>query len=260
MGPSISSTSIYYLLTGLDNMKKIISFVFGLALVLPVAASAASFVVSPSSGSYTVGDSIVLTVSANPVGSTIYTAMLDARFSSDTFEVSSFTLNDSLLPLKQSGYDALNNASGVLTKTGGFTGGITSTASFGVIVLRAKAAGTGTFTVVDTSKLLDSNNTDQQSGTQTASFAIAPKPVAQAVPVQTTQTPSQSTTKQTETKQPTTKSASVANATGTPATSTQVAAAATTGMSPTLTWILWLLSVIVAFGVGYFAGFRKRGY
>ena len=241
-------------------MKKIISFVFGLALVLPVAASAASFVVTPSSGSYTVGDTIMLTVSANPAGSTIYTAMLDARFSSDTFEVSSFTLNDSLLPLKQSGYDALDNTNGILTKTGGFTGGITATASFGVIVLRAKAAGTGTFTVADTSKLLDSNNTDQQSGTQTASFAIAPKPVAQAVPVQTTQTPSQSTTKQTETKQPTTKSASVANATGTPATSTQVAAAATTGMSPTLTWILWLLSVIVAFGVGYFAGFRKRGY
>lgn len=239
-------------------MKKIISFVFGLALVLPVAASAASFVVTPSSGSYTVGDSIVLTVSANPVGSTIYTAMLDARFSPDTFEVSSFTLNDSLLPLKQSGYDALNNTTGILTKTGGFTGGITSTASFGVIVLRAKAAGTGTFAVADSSKLLDSNNTDQQNGAQTVSFTIAAKPVVQVAPVQTTQTPSQQpTTKQTETKQPTPKSTSVANATATPATSTQVAAAATTGMSPTLTWILWLLSVIVAFGAGYFIGSRK---
>ena len=139
-------------------------------------------------------------------------------------------------------------------------GGITGVSPFGVIVLRTKAAGTGTFTVADTSKLLDSNNADQQSGAQTASFTIAPKPVAQVAPAQTTQTPSQPTTKQTETKQPTTKSASVANATGTPTTSTQVAAAATTGMSPALTWILWLLSVVVAFGVGYFAGFRKRGY
>ena len=234
-------------------MKKIVSFVFGLSFLLPVVASAASFVVTPSGGSYTVGDSIVLTVSANPAGSTIYTAMLDARFSPGTLEVSSFTLNDSLLPLKQSGYDALDNANGILTKTGGFTGGITTTAPFGVVVLRAKAAGTGTFTVADSSKLLDSNNADQQSGTQTASFTIAAKPVVQTAPAQTTQTPSQSTTKPpAETKQPTTKSTTVANAAETPATSTQVAAAATTGISPTLVWILWLLSVIAAFGAGYY--------
>lgn len=236
-------------------MKKVASFVFGLSFLLPVVVSAASFVVTPSSGSYTVGDSIVLTISANPGGSTIYTAMLDARFSSGTLEVSSFTLNDSLLPLKQSGYDALDNTNGILTKTGGFTGGITATAPFGVIVLHAKTAGTGTFTVADTSKLLDSNNADQQSGTQTSSFTIAAKPVVQTAPV--TKTASQSVTKQTTppaTK--TTKAATTTSATETPATSTQVAAAAATGIN-TITWVLWLVSVLIAFGLGYFIGRRR---
>src|SRR3989338_8070532 len=236
---SISSTLICSLSIGQNNMKKIASFVFGLALILPVAASAASFVVTPSSGSYTVGDTIMLTVSANPAGSTIYTAMLDARFSSDTFEVSSFTLNDSLLPLKQSGYDALDNASGILTKTGGFTGGITTTGAFGVIVLRTKAAGTGTFTVADTSKLLDSNNTDQQSGEQTNSYTIVAKPEPQVVAAP--QTTVQATSEQ---KAPAAKPAAskntavIASATGSSATSTQVTAAETFGMGSLLAWIL----------------------
>ena len=242
-------------------MKKIISFVFGLALVLPAAASAASFVVSPSNGPYTVGDVITVNVSANPTGSTIYTAMLDARFSPSTLEVITFTLNDALLPLKQSGYDALNNASGILTKTGGYTGGITTTGAFGVIVLRAKAAGTGTLTVADTSKLLDSNNTDQQSGEQTNSYTIVAKPEPQtpSTPQATTQTTNKPEASAiTKTSAP--KTVVTANATETPATSTQLAAAGAIGTSTMLMWALVILGLIASFTVGYFAGFRKRGY
>jgi len=241
-------------------MKKIVSFVFSLALVLPVAASAASFVVTPSTGSYTVGDTIIVNVSVNPAGSAIYTAMLDARFSPTTLEVASFTLNDSLLPLKQSGYDALNNASGVLTKTGGYTGGISATGAFGIVVLRAKAAGTGTFTVADSSKLLDSNNTDQQSGEQTNSYTIVTKPEPQVVVAP--QTTVQATSEQ---KAPAAKPAAskntavIASATGSSATSTQVAAAATFGMGSLLAWILGILALLATFAGGFFAGrYRVR--
>jgi len=243
-------------------MKRIALFVASIIFVFPIAVNAASFVVTPASGSYNVGDIITLSVSANPAGSTIYTAMLDARFSASTLEVVSFTLNDALLPLKQSGYDALDNTNGILTKTGGYTGGITTSGSFGTVVFRAKAAGTGTVTVADTSKLLDSNNTDQESGTQTSSYTIVAKPEPQTVPAP--QTATQTTNKQeapaiVKTSAPKATTVATANATETPATSTQVAAAGATGMNTILLWVLAIIGLIVAFGTGYFAGFRKYG-
>ncbi len=243
-------------------MKKIMSLMFVLSLAMPFAASAATFIVSPSSGSYSVGDTIVLTVSANPTGSTIYTAMLDARFSADTLEVASFTLNDSLLALKQSGYDALNNASGILTKTGGYTGGITSASSFGVIVLRAKAAGTGSFTVADSSKLLDANNTDQQSGAQTASFAITAKQVQQTVPTTptapVTQTVAQSSNSTNEEQvEPVQARETIAQASETPTTSAQVATVESVGTSSMLMWVMWLISLIAAFLAGYYVRHKR---
>lgn len=236
-------------------MKKLTAFVLGLSFLFPLAASAASFVVSPASGSYTTGNTVTLQVSVNPAGATIYTAMLDARFSPDIFEVVSFTLNDALLPLKQSGYDALNNATGVLTKTGGFTG-ITSTASFGTIVLRAKASGSGTFTVADSSKLLDGSNADQQSGAQTMTYSIAAAPAPK--PVQDTPIEKPQVTKTTTTKTAVVSDAKKAT-TSTEATSTQAAAVATSGSAMGTTWVLVLVITLLAFGIGYFAGLRRFG-
>ena len=231
-------------------MKKLTAFVLGLSFFFPLAASAASFVVSPASGSYTAGNTITLQVSVNPAGSTIYTAMLDARFSPETFEVVSFTLNDALLPLKQSGYDALNNTTGVLTKTGGFTG-ITSTASFGTVVLRAKSSGTGTFTVADSSKLLDGSNADQQSGNQTMTYSIAAAPIVKSA--------QNTTVKPAPTKTVTSIKAATSSTKTTEATSSQVAAVATAGGIGSTAWILTLLAVLVAFGAGYFVGIRRFG-
>lgn len=239
-------------------MKKISALIIGLSFVLPLAANAATFNVSPSSGTYNTGDTVTLNVSVNPAGSTIYTAMLDARFSTANFEVVSFTLNDALLPLKQSGYDALDNASGILTKTGGYSGGLTSTASFGTIVLRAKSAGSATFTVADSSKLLDGSNADQQSGAQTSTFTIATKPAPEVKPVatQSNTTVAPKETKTVSKAQPATTNASTSS---TEASSTQVAAVAQSGvLGGGLTfWILEILALVVAFGAGYFAGTRK---
>jgi len=231
-------------------MKKLTTIVLGLSFLFPLAANAASFVVSPASGSYAAGNTITLQVSVNPAGATIYTAMLDARFSPETFEVVSFTLNDALLPLKQSGYDALNNTTGVLTKTGGFTG-ITSTASFGTAVLRAKVSGAGTFTIADTSKLLDGSNADQQSGVQTMTYTIAAAPIEK---------PAQNTTvKPVPTKTDTSIKAATSSTKTTEATSGQVAAVATAGGIGGTAWILTLLAILVAFGAGYFVGIRRFG-
>lgn len=236
-------------------MKKLSILIAGLSFLFPAIASAATFVVTPSSGSYTAGNTITLNISVNPAGSTIYTAMLDARFSPSNFEVVSFTLNDALLPLKSSGYDALDNAGGVITKTGGYTGGITSTTAFGTLVLRAKTSGTGTFTVADSSKLLDGNSADQQAGTQTFSYVIA-----QATPVAQTTQPTTTTkpvTKQSDSVKPsTTKIAPAVADAVQQASSTQGAAVATAGTTGNFSWVVTLLAVLAAFGVGYFMGLK----
>jgi hypothetical protein len=95
-----------------------------------------------------------------------------------------------------------------------------------------------------TSKLLDANNTNQQNGTQTASFTILAKPAVQ--------TTSPSAGKQTaQIKQPVTKiteAISTMTAGEVPATSTQVAAVTTAGIS-VMIWVLWAISLLVAFGL-----------
>lgn len=246
-------------------MKQFITSALSLTLALPLSASAATFVVSPSSGSYHVGDTVTLYVSVNPGGDTIYTAMMDARVSSSIFDIVSFSLNDALLPLKQSGYDALDSAQGILTKTGGYTGGITTTSSFGTIVLRAKAAGTGTFSIVDSSKLLDNNNADRQSGTQTFSFTVASKPVATSpsptAPKTTVASPAKSKPETTpvaaseavnEPAIAATTDSGQTTASGTP----QVASAASSDIS-FMTILSWIVSLLIALMAGYVIGTRR---
>lgn len=153
-------------------MKKILTLIISF-IAMPCLASAASFTIAPTTGSYVVGDTIVLNFSVDPEGSPVYTAMLDAQFSPSVFQVVSFSLNDNIMALRQAGYDTLDNTKGVLIKTGGYPGGIESPTSFGKLVLRVRGAGVGVVTVRDDSKILDSSNRDLQKGTQAVSFTIA---------------------------------------------------------------------------------------
>lgn len=223
-------------------MKKLLTLIISIATVLPVMASAASFVVAPSSGSYTAGDTVVLSVSVAPAESTVYTAMLDARFSPDTFEVVSFSMNDNMIPLKQPGYDAVDNATGVFTKTGGYPGGLSATAPFGSIVLRAKKDGAGIFTIADNSKLLDVNNADQQRGDQSVSFAIAAR-----VPVIVKPAPVIETTDTQGIAKPTVQNIpSEPIVAGKPFASTQLATVAEfVATNSVMFWILGLLAVLM---------------
>lgn len=243
-------------------MKQFIIAGLSLTLALPLSASAATFVVSPASGSYHVGDTVTLYVSVNPGGDTIYTAMMDARVSSSIFDIVSFSLNDALLPLKQSGYDALDSAQGILTKTGGYTGGITTTSSFGTIVLRAKAAGTGTFSIVDSSKLLDSNNADKQSGVNAYSFVVLPPTATMNIEtsqtIQTTEPKAQVKVRPTvdeRTQKPALaiqeKEQSIQDA-----SSSQSATAAGSGRAESF-FVVWIALVLVAFAAGYATGRSK---
>ncbi len=220
-------------------------------LALPSVASAASFSVTPSTGSYAVGDTITLKVAVDPATSTIYTAMLNATFSPDVFEVVSFSMNDSLLPLKMAGYDTIDNAAGLLVKTGGYTGGVRSSSQFGTLILRAKKSGSGSVTVNTASKLLDANDVNQQIGSVTASFEIA------SPQVPATRPSSEGTREQkitgVETQVPQTDETVVSadvTATSTRAAQMFAAAAALVTVPNIESWIFGILVVIL--GIGFF--------
>lgn len=230
-------------------------------LVLPLFSEAASFIVAPSSGNYEVNDIITLNLSVDPAGDTIYTAMLDASFSPSTFEVVSFTMNDSMLAMKQPGYDSLNNSSGAIIKTGGYAGGMNSSTSFGRLTLRAKEAGTASFTINSTSKLLDSNNANKNSGAKSVSFTIATKP-AVSENTQTTNPPSQTT--EPVAKKPAQASSKQSNdvvaqtESGSPATTTQVAAVSGSNVSRNIMlWIGGILLLTLSYIGGYISAKRK---
>lgn len=227
-------------------MKKLLTLIISIASVLPAMASAASFVVAPSSGSYTAGDTVVLSVSVAPAESTVYTAMLDARFSPDTFEVVSFSMNDNMIPLKQSGYDAVDNVAGVFTKTGGYPGGLSATAPFGSIVLRAKKDGAGTFAIADNSKLLDANNADQQRGDQSISFVITARVPVVAKPTLVAETAVETTDTQGIAKPTVQNIPSEPIVASKPFASTQLATVAEfVATNSVMFWILGLLAVLM---------------
>ncbi len=250
-------------------MKNLFIFI-GLVFAFPIITNAATFLITPSSGSYVSGDIVTLYLSVDPSGKTIYTSMLDAKFSPDTFEVISFTLNDSMLAMKQGGYDLTDNANGVLIKTGGYTGGISSITLFGTLTMRAKSNGVGTFAVNNTSKLLDENNIDRQEGVQLVSFNIANK-----IPVSVPDLePQKSADIQVVTplKKPVittddSKLVDVTEATSTQndssliakeATSTQLASVAEVGAVNDATfWVYQIIAMIVVFTLGYFVGGRR---
>lgn len=238
-------------------MKKLFTFL-GLMFALPFVASASSFIITPLSGSYTKGDTVTLHISVDPAGSTIYTAMLNSQFSSDAFEVVSFTLNDSMLAMKQTGYDSINNVAGTLVKTGGYTGGINSVTPFGTLILRARGSGTGTFTINNTSKLLDSNNTNKQVGSQVASFKITDKAIAVAKKAEVQKGTDSSAKIVTPKVSETATTSDNSNVSDVQATSSQLAAVSQSGTtSSTLIWMLGIIALIAVFTVGYLSGSRK---
>lgn len=240
-------------------MKKLF-IITGLMFVLPFVANAASFVITPSSsGTYKSGDIITLRISVDPSGINIYTALLDAKFSPSTLEVVSFTLNDSMLAMKQAG-DNIDNTNGTLVKTGGYMGGINSVTNFGTLVLRAKTTGSATLTINSGSKLLDENNANKQTGSQSVSFNIIADQTPVVVPKKDVQKNTNTNTetivptkKTTETKADTVKISDVK------ATSTQVASVVEfkTKSNKMTFWTIEILVILITFGVGYVAGRRK---
>lgn len=163
-------------------MKKIITVIPTLLLAVPMFVQAASFQLTPSTGSYVPGVTFNVAVSVQPVaGEEITTAKLAVSFPPNVVEVVSFTPAAGWLPLTQPGYDAIDNTAGKLIKTGGFPAKVTSPKPFGTITLRAKQAGLAIVSEANGMLLLNPKNTNLYTGMAAATYTIATPEVVPAV-------------------------------------------------------------------------------
>jgi hypothetical protein len=163
-------------------MKKIALFT-GLVLALgtAVSAHAATLSISPTTVWVKEGETVTVTVSADPTGEKLYTVKTVLSYPADVLEAKSFTFSNGLLALTQPGYDSMGN--GTIVKTAGVSGGFTSTRTVGTATFTAKKAGVATIAVQSTSLALDSQSKNKLSGAQgSATVTVAAPQVAEPTP------------------------------------------------------------------------------
>ena len=144
----------------------------GIMMGLTPVLAATDILFSPASITVKQGQTFILSASVNPQGVKNYTVKLELNYPADLLEVKSFTFGSKWMPLSQPGYDSIDNTKGVLIKTAGYTGGLSSIASFGTISFLAKKTGSGTIVVGDDSLALDSTNKNVLSGTPQVSVTV----------------------------------------------------------------------------------------
>lgn len=146
-------------------------------LLVPFAAHAATLTVSPVSGSYDVGQTFSVSVSAASPNQTLNAASASLSYSRDTMEIVSVSKSPSIFSLwvQEPSY---SNASGIASFEGvvlnpGFTGASGRLITY---TFRAKSAGAGSVRVTNGSILAnDGNGTDIFTGAGSASFTFTTK-------------------------------------------------------------------------------------
>lgn len=132
--------------------------VFGITVLAAPALAVTNISFTPVKVSVRQGQSFTLTIGVNPQGVKNYTAKTELRYPAGLLEVKSFTFASGWIPLTQVGYDLTDNLNGVLIKTAGYLGGISSPMAFGTVLFRAKKNGIGTVVLNNNSFVLDANS------------------------------------------------------------------------------------------------------
>jgi len=171
-------------------MKKFLSLIILIAAGITLATSVwAASIISFSPGSVSVkqGQSFNLTISVNPQDIKNYTVKTEITFPADLLQIKSFSFGSNWMALTQTGYDLIDNTNGVLIKTAGYPGGISSAITFGTISFSAKKAGTGTIKLGANSLALDSqsNNVFDGALAGTSVTITAPTPAPAPTPTPT---------------------------------------------------------------------------
>jgi len=138
-------------------MKKILLTSFCLFFVASSALAATSVSFSPTIVSVKEKQNFNLTITVKPQ-ETIYTVKIEVRFPANLLKVNSFSLSSNWMALAQTGYDLIDNENGVLIKTAGYAGGLSTDKTFGTINFSAKAEGTGNIDLSANSLALNAEN------------------------------------------------------------------------------------------------------
>ena len=166
------------------NILTITLAVLGAMFLATPALAVTNVSLSPVNISISQGKTFNVAVVINPQGVNNYTAKIQLNYPANLLEVKSFSFGNSWMPLTQSGYDLIDNTNGVLIKTGGYPGGLSSSATFGTVSFYAKKAGSGTIKLGNGALALDANSQNVLSGMPEVAFTVtAPAPVAPKQPV-----------------------------------------------------------------------------
>ncbi len=153
-------------------MKKIQSILLIIAVLLPASVGAASITFVPSFGNYDTGSTFSTSVYVNPAsGETISASKLSLTFPANTLEVISYTPVSGGSILVHLGTNT-DNLTGEIVDNIAFNPGIIASTKVATIIFKAKTDGQAQIEVTGDSKLLDSTNTDKNTGSIGANYTV----------------------------------------------------------------------------------------
>lgn len=132
----------------IKSLKKITIGTALMAVIVfsaPLLASAqTTSILAPELTNVQLGEQFSVVVSVDAQNVTSYAEKIKIAYPADALEVFSFTFEDSWTPLAKEGYEATDDAKGILTRTAAFPGGFTGMKKFGTIIFVAKKNAAGT--------------------------------------------------------------------------------------------------------------------
>lgn len=148
------------------------------------ATGSAAINLSPTAGSYKVGQTFNLNISVDPGTEKIDTVRANLTYPADLIEIKSFATSPAFS--YQAGSNGFNNTAGTFSWGAGTPGGIKSSGSFGTIVFTVKKAGSAQISLSNTSLALSAGENKFNGLLASASYTLtapvaAPKTSAKKV-------------------------------------------------------------------------------
>ena len=160
-----------------NNLKfTIITIILGLTLSIPVfAMGKANLTFSPASGEHQIGETFIVSITANANEETVDTVRALVNFPKDKLEVIDFDFGE--LYSMPAGGNKYDNEAGTLNYGAGHPGGTTQSGVFGKITFKAKVIGKAVVTISSDSLMISAGEDKFTGKSFSASYnLIAPPP------------------------------------------------------------------------------------
>jgi hypothetical protein len=138
------------------------------------AATQISF--EPSDVTVVPGESFTLAVYVNPDTEEVFTISSALSFPADLVSVTDFAFADNWQPLTMGQYDRTNNTTGMLVKTGGYPGGVSTLRQIGTVTFTARQTGAGTIAGTDDTFAYNRESQDVSADTHDAATVTVVTP------------------------------------------------------------------------------------